>query len=1199
MYMMKNAPGVLFCNRCGSPHHLYRECDYSQRTGNTANYWLDRPPLNDANKLNKHKMDAVAKCLANKTTKKENKSDDKIYQLSLEKSHHEYINKYLEDEKLASSLHYINKLYPSNTTTRQPRQQLLVQINGIDDTDYSSLCDSGASISVVSLNIVKQLGLTINAAEPGDHLLVANGSRINRLGTVLLMVTIKRSDNMEPPVTMAHEFEVMDNNVNFILGVDILRVLFDGNTLLNYCIMPTRNVQPYIINKGHITPSYYEHNNNKQKPTINNLILTSIIKHPTTQGMNIFTPSYQSLDTVNSVSLNELYSNKFICNMLLQPQGNAGATLRKNINKSMNSNNNKHTLSDRDPSPLAKRVTRSTTKNNNNNNNIDMVIETNTVNPIGLSNIIKHQSKSRKTRMSAAEINDLQDDEEISQSSLSTETSHTNTNTQSSSNDMHITPKITSPNNQSEAYKSLLQLEANLAAANIRMNVYLAKQPLSNEITAIKNDINTINKNMQQLKSLSTETLTTPTIISNLLDIIHKLPIYELHRNHNLQTLTVKQLQAVMNHVNEHYNNYHTYNNNERASLLLFLVNLKEVVELAVKKYFDASYQATAGISAHLHDAPVNILHQAAIHNQQLREQALNSMSLLSKEQLGRKIKAIKKVTNKLISDYFQNNDMSVFDNDNINNTININNTDNSNNNSNDEVYIPSPKHSPSSDNTSNIALSQGGDEQEKVQFVITDKRNNNNNEQLYNNNDSDDDNNDNSGKSELQSTTSTSTVYQLLDDNEQAAIENVLDKVVNKYHLLNHEIRNMMDIVIGAESSIGLVRVIEILIYEIQLIMEETNVDSIKRWWAEHHAKLTLIFHQIQQNNSTKYETFKTENRKDLVFVFHALEYCMNYYAARMSNIDYIIPSQLSGELQHHEYTHNASEFELHSLMNKWITDISNEKLQTEHIDRRVERGKDILRKLIYLAQDTLKKLPMTEDMSKIQNNNLIKCRQLYELYQNSANLQDNINKYELNILQFINDYFEIIEINKFTKSNIPQYFNIDEQEYNSSNFKHWKIYSSLKVDDLKGRLNRITGIIERFQTNLTLLLQYLHRYDTTYATYWEDKCIYIEQLLRKLIPLICKNTEDSKKISDSEHIMDQVLYHYEQWMTKYNNNKTYPFVCHAYSIEEIIGLNNNNSISKIMESGQLMSVDVVPISSNDSSSSSSTSTVSGSDPQ
>ena len=97
------------------------------------------------------------------------------------------------------------------------------------------LLDSGADLSGVALRRVKEMGVPIIAPLPHEQQWIdgaVNGMRTRRLGHVVLRCTFHFPiPNGSTAVTFTKKYEVMDMELDFILGREVNRVLFPNDQI--------------------------------------------------------------------------------------------------------------------------------------------------------------------------------------------------------------------------------------------------------------------------------------------------------------------------------------------------------------------------------------------------------------------------------------------------------------------------------------------------------------------------------------------------------------------------------------------------------------------------------------------------------------------------------------------------------------------------------------------------------------------------------------------------------------------------------------------------------------------------------------------------------------------------------------------------------------------------------------------------------
>ena len=105
------------------------------------------------------------------------------------------------------------------------------------------LIDTGAQFSAISLDLVRRHNLQVDrvpAGEPQSLALAARNRSVRRMGTTTLPITVHfAGDLRRQPYECTKSFEVIDMLYDFILGVDIIPAIFEGDAICNYLISPS------------------------------------------------------------------------------------------------------------------------------------------------------------------------------------------------------------------------------------------------------------------------------------------------------------------------------------------------------------------------------------------------------------------------------------------------------------------------------------------------------------------------------------------------------------------------------------------------------------------------------------------------------------------------------------------------------------------------------------------------------------------------------------------------------------------------------------------------------------------------------------------------------------------------------------------------------------------------------------------------
>jgi hypothetical protein len=112
---------------------------------------------------------------------------------------------------------------------------MLCQIEGLEVL-LSPLNDTGADISIISLDVVKKYKLKIHL--PDDEnvgIRVADTRILMRIGYVTIKIHILfPTDPEKPTIETIKRFEVMETAIPFIFGTDLLPIIFPRDEILNY-----------------------------------------------------------------------------------------------------------------------------------------------------------------------------------------------------------------------------------------------------------------------------------------------------------------------------------------------------------------------------------------------------------------------------------------------------------------------------------------------------------------------------------------------------------------------------------------------------------------------------------------------------------------------------------------------------------------------------------------------------------------------------------------------------------------------------------------------------------------------------------------------------------------------------------------------------------------------------------------------------
>ena len=113
---------------------------------------------------------------------------------------------------------------------------------------HATLTDTGAQFCAIALKLVKQHHIPIHlphANEP-QYLSMADRTKVvKRIGSVIIPISINFSGGAyRAPYTCRKQFEILDMDYDFILGVDILPQLFPFDDVMDYLLLPSRISSP-------------------------------------------------------------------------------------------------------------------------------------------------------------------------------------------------------------------------------------------------------------------------------------------------------------------------------------------------------------------------------------------------------------------------------------------------------------------------------------------------------------------------------------------------------------------------------------------------------------------------------------------------------------------------------------------------------------------------------------------------------------------------------------------------------------------------------------------------------------------------------------------------------------------------------------------------------------------------------------------
>ena len=121
---------------------------------------------------------------------------------------------------------------------------------------HASLNDTGAQLSGISLSLVKKNRIFVHkprTGEPKYLRMVDKGITVPRIGYVNIPITVEFKGGAERiPYRCTKQFEVLNMDYPFILGVDILPSIFPNDDIMNYLLLPSRITTPPVPHIGSV-----------------------------------------------------------------------------------------------------------------------------------------------------------------------------------------------------------------------------------------------------------------------------------------------------------------------------------------------------------------------------------------------------------------------------------------------------------------------------------------------------------------------------------------------------------------------------------------------------------------------------------------------------------------------------------------------------------------------------------------------------------------------------------------------------------------------------------------------------------------------------------------------------------------------------------------------------------------------------------
>lgn len=116
---------------------------------------------------------------------------------------------------------------------RHKRKSMVVKIAAAKKV-FGVLPDSGADISIIRADLVRDYKLHVFPPKGPKFIRLADKSKVKRKGFVLLAITVMFPDTDRQPVVLRQQFEVLNIEPNFIFGTDILPTLFHSDEFTQY-----------------------------------------------------------------------------------------------------------------------------------------------------------------------------------------------------------------------------------------------------------------------------------------------------------------------------------------------------------------------------------------------------------------------------------------------------------------------------------------------------------------------------------------------------------------------------------------------------------------------------------------------------------------------------------------------------------------------------------------------------------------------------------------------------------------------------------------------------------------------------------------------------------------------------------------------------------------------------------------------------
>ena len=125
----------------------------------------------------------------------------------------------------------INLVEPHN------QKEVLIQIQGSNKLHYA-LLDSGAGHSCIHKKIIDELQLTVEQPNGGVYIVrMADPQHTTaRLGTTELIFKVHYMNDNRMPLILKKTFEIMNSSFDFIIGRDMLPILFPNNPLNEFLL---------------------------------------------------------------------------------------------------------------------------------------------------------------------------------------------------------------------------------------------------------------------------------------------------------------------------------------------------------------------------------------------------------------------------------------------------------------------------------------------------------------------------------------------------------------------------------------------------------------------------------------------------------------------------------------------------------------------------------------------------------------------------------------------------------------------------------------------------------------------------------------------------------------------------------------------------------------------------------------------------